>query len=67
MEAGGLPLLRTALLERAAYRGLFKLDAMVGELEPARVGGLDGARRNAAELAAEILDILQTGGAEART
>ncbi len=63
LERNGLPLLATTLRERPAYRGLFKMDAMIDELSPERVNGLDGARRNAAEFAREILDTLKIAAA----
>lgn len=63
LERNGLPLLATSLRERPAYRGLFKLDAMIDELSSDIVNGLDGARRNAAEYAREILDTLKADAA----
>jgi len=65
LERNGLPLLSTTLRERPAYRGLFKLDAVIQELSSDTVNGLDGARRNAAEYAREILDILKAVAAPA--
>ena len=59
LEKNGLPLLTNSLRERPAYRGLFKLDAMMEELSNETVNGLDGARRNAAEYASEILATLK--------
>jgi chromosome partitioning protein len=61
LEQNGLPLLATSLRERPAYRGMFKLDAMISELSPETVNGVDAARRNAAEFAREILDTLKAG------
>lgn len=63
LERNGLPLLTTTLRERPAYRGLFKLDAMIDELSPEIINGLDGARLNAAEYAREILDTLKADAA----
>ena len=64
LEKNGLPLLTTSLRERPAYRGLFKLDAVMAELSTDTVNGLDGARKNAAEYASEILATLKaTSGA----
>lgn len=54
----GLPLLQTTLFERPAYRGIFKADAVLSELDPEKIGGLDAARRNAAAYSSEILAIL---------
>jgi len=61
LELNGLPLLATSLRERPAYRGMFKLDAMINELSPESVNGIDAARRNAADFAHEILDTLKAG------
>jgi chromosome partitioning protein len=64
LERNGLPLMRTTLCERPAYRGLFKLDATIGELPESRINGLENARRNAAEYASEVLAILQETNAK---
>ena len=61
LEQNGLPLLATSLRERPAYRGMFKLDAMISELSSESVNGVDAARRNAADFAREILDTLKAG------
>jgi chromosome partitioning protein len=60
LEKNGLPLMKTTLCERPAYRGLFKLDATIGELPDAVINGLDSARRNAAEYVSEVFAILKT-------
>lgn len=65
LERNGLPLLATSLRERPAYRGLFKLDAVIQELSADSVNGLDQARRNAAEYAREVLHILKTSAGSA--
>lgn len=68
LEKNGLPLMRTTLCERPAYRGLFKLDATIEELPAGVIGGLDTARRNAAEYVSEIVAILkQTASEQAKT
>jgi len=59
LEKNGLPLMKTTLCERPAYRGLFKLDATIGELPETRINGLDSARRNAAEYISEVFAILK--------
>ena len=61
LEQNGLPLLATSLRERPAYRGMFKLDAMISELSSESVNGVDAARRNAADFAREILETLKAG------
>jgi chromosome partitioning protein len=59
LEKNGLPLMKTTLCERPAYRGLFKLDATIGELPEATINGLPSARRNAADYIAEVIAILK--------
>lgn len=59
LEANGLPLMATTLHERPAYRGLFKLDATIGELPETQINGLAAARRNAAEYLAEVFAVLK--------
>lgn len=66
LERNGLPLLNSTLCERPAYRGLFKLDAMMDELPADRVGGLEAARRNAAEYAGEVIALLKAGASAAK-
>lgn len=59
LEKNGLPLMTTTLCERPAYRGLFKLDATIGELPESLINGLDNARRNAAAYVSEVFSILK--------
>ena len=63
LERAGLPLMTAALRERPAYRGLFKMDAMIQELPAEAINGLDAARRNAVEYAAEVVAILRAADA----
>ena len=63
LEHAGLPLMATALRERPAYRGLFKMDVTMNELSGVTINGLDGARQNAAEYAAEIVAVLRSTAA----
>ncbi len=59
LERNGLPLMRTTLCERPAYRGLFKLDATIEELPDTVINGLATAKRNAAEYVSEVIAILK--------
>ena len=59
LAKNGLPLMETTLCERPAYRGLFKLDATIGELPDSVINGLDSARRNAAQYVSEVFSILK--------
>lgn len=60
LERAGLPLMRSTLFERPAFRGLFKLDATIQELTPETINGLEKARKNAADFAAEVVATLKT-------
>ena len=64
----GLPLLRTHLNERQAYKAMFVRRLALSELDPAQVNGLPEALRNAERLADELVDVLSpqaTNGAAA--
>ena len=63
LERAGLPLMSTALRERPAYRGLFKMDLTMHELSSTAVNGLDAARQNAAEYAGEVVSVLRATAA----
>ena len=67
LERAGLPLMRTALRERPAYRGLFKMDATMNELSGLTVNGVDAARHNAAEYAAEVVSVLRAAAGAPRS
>lgn len=60
----GLPLMKTTLADRPAFRGLFKHNALLSELTDAQVSSLKTARENAAEFAAEILETLRANKAQ---
>lgn len=52
-------LLETKLHAREAYNSMFMEKLSLFELEPASVSGLDSAQHNAAELTAEIVELLR--------
>ena len=54
----GLPLLRTALNERQAFKAVFVRRLALHELDPVQVNGLPEALENANALVAELVDIL---------
>lgn len=60
LQDGGMPVLATSLRDRPAFRAIFDVDKDLSELDGASVNGLDGARVNAAELANEIISVLNT-------
>lgn len=53
-----LPILKTALHERQAYKAIFVRRLALHELDPAQVNGLPEALENAQALVAELVDIL---------
>ncbi len=59
LTASGVPLFRTDLAERAAYRSMFTFRQSLEELDPAAVNGTDKAIENADALVAEIIDGLR--------
>ena len=61
---GGIPVLSTAIVERAAYRDLFDFGGLLAGLDPRLVGNLDKAIDNAREFAGEILATLKAPAAK---
>lgn len=59
-----LPLLRTHLNERQAYKAMFVRRKALSELNPADVNGLPEALNNAQRLTDELVDLLSTPVAE---
>lgn len=55
LVGAGVPLFRTDLAERAAYRSMFTFRQSLEELDPAAVNGVDKAIENAEVLANEIV------------
>lgn len=58
LESAKLPLLKTRLNERQAYKAVFVRRLALHELDPAQVNGLSEALANARQLADELVDIL---------
>lgn len=65
LEGAGVRVMRTAIVERAAFRDLFDYGGGLAGLDPAEVSNLDRARANAAAFAGEVLGLLQPGLAPA--
>jgi len=59
LKEGEVPMLATTLRDRPAYRAIFDSDQDLSGLDHSQVNGLDAARINAAELAAEIISYIQ--------
>ncbi len=58
LNAAGLPLMRTRLNERQAFKAIFVRKLALHELDPTQVNGLSEAIRNAQEIADELVDAL---------
>ena len=58
LRGAGLPLMRTRLNERQAYKAIFVRRLGLTELDPAQVNGLAEAIANAQALADELVDVV---------
>lgn len=58
LKSAGLPLMRTRLNERQAYKAIFVRRLALQELDPRQVNGLGEAIANAQTLADELVDIV---------
>jgi chromosome partitioning protein len=58
LEASGLPLMRTRLHERQAFKAMFVRRLALHELDASQVNGLPEALRNAQYFAEELVDVL---------
>lgn len=64
----GVPILKTELNERDAFKGLFSFQRTLDDLDPAAVPNLDKAKRNVMEFAEEIIErILEEQGGRRET
>lgn len=69
LDAAGIPVLTTGIVERAAYRDIFDFGGLLSDLPADQVSNLDRARQNAAAFAGEVLARLkqsQAGAVETR-
>lgn len=55
----GVPILKTRMVERAAFRALFSFGGTLHDLEPSQVSNLPAANANATRLVAEVIEMLQ--------
>jgi chromosome partitioning protein len=60
LDAAGIPVFATGIVERAAFRDIFDYGGLLADL-PGEVSNLGRARDNAAAFAAEVLDRLRQG------
>jgi chromosome partitioning protein len=61
MEREGVPLYNARLVERAAFRALFRYGGTLRDQDPRQVSGLEAAIANAEAFARETLRLLQAG------
>src|SRR3954467_13674860 len=59
LQAGGIEIFATPIVERAAYRDLFDYGGTLSNLNPAQVSNLDKAIQNAREFAGEVISKLK--------
>lgn len=59
IRAAELPLLETALVERAAYRDIYEFGLLLSELDNATTSGVRNAITNAAELAQAVVEAVR--------
>ena len=60
LAEANIPVLKTQLHEREAYRAMFSFKQRLETLNPAEVSNIDKAIANAERFAAEIIDLLRT-------
>lgn len=63
LQAGGIEIFTTAIVERAAYRDLFDYGGTLATLDPKQVSNLDKAAQNAREFAGEVIARLKAASA----
>ena len=63
LQASGIEIFATPIVERAAYRDLFDYGGTLSSLNPARVSNLDKAIQNAREFAGEVISKLKAAAA----
>ncbi|MCJ2036454.1 ParA family protein [Methylobacterium sp. J-068] len=59
LQAGGIEIFATAIVERAAYRDLFDYGGTLATLNPSQTSNLDKAAQNAREFAGEVVSKLK--------
>lgn len=62
LRAGGIEVLNTGMVERAAFRDLFDFGGTLSELDPAQVSNVEKAIANAREFAGEVVVKLKEAG-----
>lgn len=59
LQAGGIEVFATAIVERAAYRDLFDYGGTLSSMDTSQVSNLDKAKQNAREFAGEVISKLK--------
>lgn len=62
-KAAGVPVLKTELHEREAFRAMFSFRQTLQDLDPSDVANIDKAVANAAAFASEVIELLRQGRA----
>ena len=62
MTENGIEVLRTGIVERAAFRELFDFGGTLSDLDPSQVSNLGKAIENAREFAGEVIIKLKSIG-----
>ncbi|WP_308918172.1 ParA family protein [Jannaschia sp. LMIT008] len=65
LEGAGVPLFRTTIVERAAFRDIFDYGGLLSDLPDGQVSNLGKARANAQAFAGEVLERLRAADADA--
>ena len=59
LKSAGVPVFKTGIVERAAFRDIFDYGGLLANLPAAGVSNLEKARLNAAAFAGEVIDTLR--------
>lgn len=55
LDKAGIPVLKTSIVERAAYRDIFDYGGLLSELDKSQVSNIEKAIKNARELASDVI------------
>ena len=62
-----VPVFKTRMIERAAFRAIFSYGGTLSSLDPAQVSSLATAKQNARAFAAEVVALLKSNADPARS
>lgn len=66
LSEAGVPVFKTQMIERAAFRAIFSYGGTLSGLDGSQVSNVPAARQNARSFAAEVVAILKANAAQAR-